>query len=344
MKLSYRRLSAQRSRIRVTATAVALLIVCAACATGPASGTTSGRRHPSATVAAAEAAGSGEARIVATTRVSDRMVDLTVDSPALGQQAKVRLLLPRRYAATSKVRWPVLYLLHGCCDTYVSWTRSTDVEELSAKSDVLVAMPQGGLVGFYSDWLDGPDWETFHTKELPALLKREYRAGNRQAIAGNSMGGLGALVYTARHPGTFSAAASFSGIVHTRLSAQTSRGYLGLIQSQGEDPLALWGDPLENARVWAAHNPYDLAKKLHRIPLFISAGNGQPGPYEAPGAQADALEEALYAENIALRDKLTRLGADATFNFYGPGVHNWPYWERELHHAWPMLTAGLARP
>jgi diacylglycerol O-acyltransferase / trehalose O-mycolyltransferase len=41
-------------------------------------------------------------------------------------------------------RWPVLYLLHGCCDTYESWTRSTDIEELPELRDVLVVMPEGG--------------------------------------------------------------------------------------------------------------------------------------------------------------------------------------------------------
>jgi hypothetical protein len=59
--------------------------------------------------------------------------------------------LPARPGA----RWPVLYLLHGCCDTYRSWTRSTDVAALTAHSDVLVVMPDGGKAGFYSDWLPG---------------------------------------------------------------------------------------------------------------------------------------------------------------------------------------------
>jgi diacylglycerol O-acyltransferase / trehalose O-mycolyltransferase / mycolyltransferase Ag85 len=40
------------------------------------------------------------------------------------------------------------------------------------------------------------------------------------AVAGASMGGLGALAYAARHPGLFRAAASFSGIVDTRLTPQ----------------------------------------------------------------------------------------------------------------------------
>jgi S-formylglutathione hydrolase FrmB len=92
-------------------------------------------------------------QVVATTVVSARMRDLTVASPALGATAMVRLLLPEHFATQPERRWPVLFLLHGCCDTYQSWTRSTDVEQLTARSDVLVVMPDGGRVGFYSDWL-----------------------------------------------------------------------------------------------------------------------------------------------------------------------------------------------
>src|SRR5690242_1177169 len=47
----------------------------------------------------------GGARVVAEEKVGPRRIDLTVASPALGRTAKVRLLR----------RWPVLYLLHGCC-------------------------------------------------------------------------------------------------------------------------------------------------------------------------------------------------------------------------------------
>ena len=99
--------------------------------------------------------------------MADRTWDLRIDSPAVGSRSNVRLLLPARLDAAPTQRWPVLYLLHGCCDSYVAWTRSTDIAELTRPLDVLVAMPEGGDVGFYSDWRTGPGWETFHTGEPP---------------------------------------------------------------------------------------------------------------------------------------------------------------------------------
>src|SRR6266540_1500509 len=55
-----------------------------------------------------------QARVVAVQTLAPRLRDLTVDSPALGQRVKVRLLLPGRFAAEPARRWPVLWLLHGC--------------------------------------------------------------------------------------------------------------------------------------------------------------------------------------------------------------------------------------
>jgi S-formylglutathione hydrolase FrmB len=28
-------------------------------------------------------------------------------------------------------------------------------------------------------------------------------------------------------------------------------------------------------------------------------------------------------------------------DFYGPGTHNWPYWQRELRRALPLLLRGM---
>jgi diacylglycerol O-acyltransferase / trehalose O-mycolyltransferase len=273
--------------------------------------------------------------------VSARMRDLTVASPALGATAMVRLLLPEHYATRPERRWPVLFLLHGCCDTYQSWTRSTDVGQLTARSDVLVVMPDGGRAGFYSDWLVGPRWETFHLVELPRILQRDYRASTVMAIAGVSMGGLGALDYAARHRGMFRAAASFSGIVDTRLTQRESQRYVGLVHSQGADPSGLWGDPRDHAVVWAEHNPYDLASHLRGIPLHLAVGTGKPGPLDPPGTAPSTIESALAAENQALAARLRALNIPAQYDFYGPGTHNWPYWQRDLHRAWPLLQTAL---
>ena len=278
--------------------------------------------------------------IRAVTPVRSGVVDLDVSSPAVGRTA-VRIILPRDYERRPATRWPVLYLLHGCCDSYVSWARSSDVVHFFATRNVLVVMPDGGRVGFYSDWLRGPRWETFHLVELVQLLQLHYRAGGVRAIAGVSMGGLGALDYAARHPGMFRAAASFSGIVDTRLSSSESARYQRLVRANGADPDELWGDPQADARRWAEHNPTDLAARLRGTTLFVSAGNGQPGPLDAGTTTSDLIEPSIDAENLAFTARLRQLGIPATVDLYGDGTHNWPYWQREFHKAWPLLAQAL---
>jgi S-formylglutathione hydrolase FrmB len=287
------------------------------------------------------------ARIVAVETIDRRTVDLTIDSPALGRTGKARLLLPDRFAAEPARRWPLLYLLHGCCDSYVSWTRSTDVEQLTEDAGVLVVMPEAGRAGFYSDWYNGgrggpPRWETFHLVELRQLLERNYRAGGRRAVAGLSMGGLGATAYAARHPGMFRAVASFSGILDTW--PDDASLVLGLLRSFGDDPLALWGDPDRQAAVWREHDPAELASGLRGTALFVGFGDGRPGPFDGPdaaGTSQSMLEARLHAQNERFAARLRALRIPARVDDYGPGIHDWPYWQRELHRAWPMLLRSL---
>lgn len=311
------------------AVSVALLsVLLAGCGTHASPGTKASSPRPAA-------------HIVATTQISRRMWDVTVDSPAVGSQVTVRLLLPSGFTAEPTRRWPVLYLLHGCCDTYTSWSRSTDIERRTEGVGAIVVMPDGGPVGFYSDWRVGPAWEAFHLRELGQILSGRYRAGTPRAIAGLSMGGLGALDYAARNPGMFAVAASFSGVVNTRLSEDQSRRYTGLVRSQGEDPRNLWGDPRNDASRWQAHNPYDLAPRLRGVKLFVSAGDGRPGPLDATGTRQDEIEQSLRAENDAFAQRVRELDIDATIDLYSPGTHSWVYWQRELDRAWPLILGGL---
>jgi diacylglycerol O-acyltransferase/trehalose O-mycolyltransferase len=269
------------------------------------------------------------ASVVKRVQVAPRIVDLTIRSPALGTTAKVRLLTPDGWRAGRT--WPVLYLLHGCCDTYDSWTRETDLARIPALRRVLVVMPEGGAVGFYSNWRGGPPaWETFHLVELRSILERGYGAGRRRAIAGLSMGGLGAMAYAARHRGMFAAAASYSGLLHP---LSDPRWLLGLFAAHTPDPLAIWGDPARDRARWAAHDPTELAGRLRGVHLFVSSGNGP----------RDLIEATVFGESRAFVAQLRRLHIPVRADLYGAGRHDWPYWQRELHRSLPVLIGAITR-
>jgi diacylglycerol O-acyltransferase / trehalose O-mycolyltransferase len=280
-----------------------------------------------------------EATVIHERRIGPRVLDINIRSPAVGGTPMVRLLTPQGWSRDAPRRWPVLFLLHGCCDAYDSWVRSTRVEQMPELRRVLVVMPEGGAVGFYSNWLGtdgqrGPAWESFHLRELRGILERDYRAGQPQAVAGLSMGGLGAMSYAARHPGMFTAAASFSGVLHP---VADTRFMTGLFAAFTADPDAIWGDPRRDRRVWAAHDPTALAPKLRGTRLFVSAGNGRPGRLDDPYTPPDDIEPTVLRQSRAFVGRLRAEGIPVRVDFYGRGTHSWPYWERELRRALPTL-------
>lgn len=294
-----------------------------------------------------EAAPDRDAVVVSQTQVAERQVDLAIRSQALGgATVNVRLLTPDGWEDRGRQdRWPVLYLLHGCCGDYTSWTSATDVAQIPALRDVLVVMPEAGDTGWYSDWWNGgqggaPAWETFHLRELRPLLEQGYGAGQRRVVAGLSMGGLGALLYAGRHPGMFRAAASYSGMVQP-LSESGIRWSSHFMTQYGFAPERLWGDPVEQREVWEQHDPLHLAKQLRRIPVYLSSGDGTAGPFDVPGSGVDTLERDFLHQNLEVAAAIESVGGDVTTDFYGAGKHNWRYWERELHDSLPMLLDAL---
>ena len=272
-----------------------------------------------------------DAVVTAVERIDDRMVDLTVDSPSVGVVG-VRLLLPASFDDEPDRTWPVLFLLHGATDDHTTWTTRTDVVELTEDTDLLVVMPDGGEWGWYSDWWNGgeggpPAWETFHVTELLRVLERDWRAGEERLVAGNSMGGFGAMHYAQAHPELFGAAASISGAVDP-------------VGSRFPDDFMLWGSPEAQADVWAAHDTVDMADALAGKTLYVSWNDGQPGPLDTAEATFDDIEQWMAESGEVFVDRLEDLGIPVTVDV-GQGTHTWPYFERSLHAALPALLESL---
>ncbi|GGO89794.1 hypothetical protein GCM10012280_33860 [Wenjunlia tyrosinilytica] len=286
------------------------------------------------------------AHITAVKRLDTRMADLTVASPAMGGEVPVRVILPRGWSADSTRTFPTLYLLQGASDDYTSWTRETDVEELAQDADMLIVTPEGGRAGFYTNWWNygragGPNWETFHTVELPQILERGYRAGNRRALAGLSEGGLGALNYAGRHPGEYVFAGSFSGVVDILDGALRSGINLTCMREK-VDAMKLWGDPFRQRDLWDDHNPAAHVERLRGVKVYLSAAAGLPGPFDAgQDIFAGFLESPVYVPTRDFYQRLRAAGIDVTADLNPSGSHAWPYWQRQLHLAWPSVLSAL---
>lgn len=287
------------------------------------------------------------ARIVGAKQVSARTFDLTVDSPAVGKKLPVRVILPACYEEQPDRKWPVLYLLQGAHDDYTSWTRETDAEKFLADKDVITVMPSSGPTGIPTDWWEfgrpgAPDYETFQVQELMELLQRDYRASGTRAVAGVSTGGYGALAFAARHPGSFGAAASYSGILDTT-GVGMSTVVNAIVARELLAPVTLWGSPVLQRGNWQAHSPFVQAKKLAGTRLYVSQGSGVPSK-DFGDLQIDVLEGTLWSQAHAFTKELQRQGVPAQVHFYQGGTHDWVNWQQEFKASWPTLAAGLGLP
>ncbi|GAA3130905.1 alpha/beta hydrolase family protein [Streptomyces rectiviolaceus] len=324
----------------------ALAAVTALLATGGALGTSTALGTPTASPAAARVVEGGP-RVVGEKWLDSRTVDLTVDSPAVGKQLPVRVILPTRFKEQPDRTWPVLYLLQGAHDDYTSWTRETDVEEFLADKDVVTVIPASGPTGIPTDWWNhgsptAPDYETFQVEELTGLLRDTYRANGTRAVAGVSTGGYGAMAFAARHPGTFGAAASYSGVLDTTaLGMPTVMN--AIVAREFQLPSALWGSPFLHRANWNRHNPAALAEQLAGTRLYVSQGSGIPSS-DFGNLEGAVLEGTLWGQAHGFTRQLDRSGVPATVNFYRGGSHAWPSWQREFKASWPTLAAGLGLP
>ncbi|NEA24987.1 alpha/beta hydrolase [Actinomadura bangladeshensis] len=278
-------------------------------------------------------------------KINSRIFDVTIASPALGAAVKTRVMVPKGWSAKSTKTWPVVYAYHGGNNNYTSWTKDSDIESVIGPYNAMVVMPEGGWNGSYTNWYNGgkggiPEWEKFHIDEVIPLMERNFRAGNVRAAIGLSSGGQGAITYAERHR-LFRYAASYSGALNI-----TAPGMPVILTSMNREAgTAIWGDPITARANWRAHDATVNVAKLKGIGVYVSSGNGQPGPYDNPNAApADAgrIGEQLAGtmnENFVAAAK--RAGIPVTANLYGPGMHNWHYWRRELAKSWPAIAAAI---
>ncbi|MGW9213718.1 alpha/beta hydrolase [Embleya sp. NPDC055664] len=304
--------------------------------------------------------------------LSDRkMYDATMTTSAIMQArggtpsidpvtvpVKVRIWLPDDYATDPANRYPVLYLLHGGFGDFEQWSESDAGDVLNTIDrrtfKGIVVMPEGGKAGWYTDWAGhtqgnfAPMWETFHMRQLVPWIDANFNTiDNRsgRAIAGVSMGGLGALRYAADLRDRFSAVGAFSGgttladdralnrVADSMLGYGAATSWNGLIDAN----YRVFGTPLERAEAvygpqanWSAITPVglaaagkyaDYAGSSGKFAMYSGGANGQ-------GLPSGQGESDIKTWNDQLR---AVIGTSFTPRYCtGPGEHGWDYWRNDL--------------
>ena len=296
--------------------------------------------------------------LVTETPLSERVVDLTFNTPALAAPTSVRVVLPEGYDPSGDERYPMLLLLHGGAGQYTDWSNEGAVE-LTEDLPLITVMPDAGRSAWYTDWYNNglggqPMWETYHIDQLIPWIDANFRTvGNRsgRAIAGLSSGGFGTMSYASRNPELFVAAASFSGAVDTNTPPVLAGKVIdGLAAQDRGGPGSLFGlREVEEVR-WRGSNPWDLASNLDGMELVVRAGNGMAGGEFGGGGPTDPgglfLEKACYDMSVSFHQRLEALDIAHLWDDYGPGTHSYAYWRDGLTKTLPIFmdVFGEQRP
>jgi diacylglycerol O-acyltransferase / trehalose O-mycolyltransferase len=271
--------------------------------------------------------------------------ELRMFSPAVGREVAATLLTPPGWQPGGANRYPVLYLLHGSSDDHLGWTRHTEIARLAASENVLVVIPEGGRMGFYTDWKvtdrlgTVPGWETFHLVELLSLLESEYGASDVRAVAGISMGGYGALRYGMRRPGMFRAVGSLSGLMH--LTRRGMGPLLGLLAvREGMRPGRIWGPRRSAAESWADNDPLLHIEAFAKTKVYLAAGDGHRVPGEQFVAGMGLVERYSRAMTEDFAERLTLAGVDVTTRLT-TGTHFWRALSASVDEFWPYAVKAL---
>ncbi|MBR3151796.1 MAG: hypothetical protein IKF46_07440 [Erysipelotrichaceae bacterium] len=212
----------------------------------------------------------------------------------------------------------VLYLLHGLGGSEEEWLRFSKIEYYAKKYNFIVILPAVER-SFYCNTKNGIAYFDYVARELPQICSRWLNITPKREntfIAGESMGGYGAVKIGLFYPQNYAGIASLSGVLNyeafKRLVAEEEWTEMDISE------LELLHDEL---------TPLQLALKAAADP-------------ERPKLiQMCGTEDFLYADNGIFREALEEKGYGHTY-LEGPGDHEWPYWDKAVQYAF-MFFRGL---
>lgn len=302
--------------------------------------------------------------VVDATWLDDRKLDVTLSTDALAMNVHVLVIVPTGYLSQPTTRYPTIYLLNGCNAfgsysglEYLGWEAGLHIEANTSSVPAIFVMPEGGAGGFYTNWknpgsMGRTDWESFHIDQLVPWVDQNFRTiadRSHRGVMGISMGGFGSMSYPARHPDLFGSAAALSGAVDLTNPPDLAEPAASLVVklcaiADGGDENSTFGSHAEDELNWRAHDPAQLVENLSNTKLYLTTGNGDPGPLDPPGATHDGIEGLAYQATHGFMAALQGAGGTAYLHDYGPGTHTNPYWQREFADLLPKFMDDFAHP
>ncbi|MGW0395083.1 alpha/beta hydrolase [Streptomyces sp. NPDC003042] len=308
--------------------------------------------------------GQGLTQVTGATEVhSGTDFTLTVTTPQLSGRHKIRVFLPSGYYANPDERWPVTYFLHGGGGS----VNDAAAAPALRNDQMITVVPDGGLKGWYANWLmqntaeGAANWETFHLQQVVPFIDANLRTRSdrdHRAVVGLSMGGFGAMHYAEARPDLFGHVSSLSGgidfgmwevraaVLATELNvtgawcASTTSG-TGDCTGYGPvvDSDAIFGSPyaIFNDRIWNQVNPAAPTNLSKLADTKVTLYTGSQGLIDG--------KTVIASTNV--KNRLNQLAIPSRFVNYGDGSslsptcnggHNYGCWAPALADYIPRLA------
>ncbi len=241
-------------------------------------------------------------------------------SRALRQMQKVGWCFAKNPFCERQNDYPVVLFLHGMKSDFTGWWSNTKFAAAAMQYPALYVFANSEPHGWYTDGINsGLKCEQDIVDDLVPWVRTNIAADQAcsgWAIAGQSMGGYGAIKLALKYPELFRHALAFSGAFNV---------------TRNPEPHPVFGDPVNDRALRRANDLYSLAEEaLCRFPTDrpqISFNCGTEDPF-------------LEASR-AFHQHLQFIGYGHTY-WEEKGQHTWPYWNRALKRALPRLFAQMS--
>ena len=264
---------------------------------------------------------------------------IEMKSKILNSSVNYSVYLPADYE-TSQRSYPVVYLLHGGGDDETSWIQFGELDKYLDENiqngifpPAIFILPNGKLTSFSNDVEKKNAWRDMFVNELIPTVEKAYRIRSKRefrAIAGNSMGGFGALSVALNHPELFSTCIPMSAAILTDEDVvnmddvRYSQHFAQLcgIGLKGKDRLT---------DSWKAISPFYLIEKyannkMNPIRFYFDCGD----------------KDFLTKGNMLMHIKMNELKIPHEFRIRG-GNHGWPYWRSGFVDELKFIGDGFHR-
>ena len=243
-------------------------------------------------------------------------------SDVLKRNVPLAVVLPvdRCYEEKEYRQFKTLYLLHGLTDNCMDWILNTRIRKWAEEKKIAVVCPSGDNSFYVNQMTPNNDYSEYIGRELVEITRKMFPLSCKREdtyIAGNSMGGYGAIINGLKYAGTFGRVIGFSSALH--MFEEPAE----MIENELYGALRVYGNLKEAAKT-------DVNPKV-TLDNLLTRGEVIPGIYLCCGIQDELLES-----NQIFRDYCKEKNVEICYK-ETDGEHSWEYWDAQLLNVFEWL-------